>query len=278
MFRVDAHHHLWDYKAEDYSWISEQMGLLRRNFTPEDAKAEMARGRFDYSVVVQASQTLNDTRFLLTAAKEHSFIRGVVGWVPLIDNEVEMDLEHFAANANLRGVRHVLHDESDDNYMLREDFNRGIRLLQNFDLAYDILIFERHLPQTIQFVDKHPEQRFVVDHLAKPRVRDGLLEPWRELMFQLAKRPNVYCKISGLATEGDHSAWTEAELHPYIDVVLNAFEPKRVMFGSDWPVCLLAISYKQWVAVVSGEISKLTVNEQSYIWGGTAQEAYKLSL
>ena len=193
--KIDSHHHLWQFNQPEYPWISENMTVLRRDFTPSDLKPELAANGIDYTVAVQASQTLNETRALLNAAKQHSFIKGVVGWVPLIDSEVEMDLEHFAADKNLRGVRHVLHDEDDDSYMLRDDFNRGIRALRQFDLAYDILIFQRHLPQTIQFVDQHPKQVFVVDHLAKPRVRDKELSPWRERIVELAKRQNVFSKI-----------------------------------------------------------------------------------
>jgi L-fuconolactonase len=230
------------------------------------------------SVAVQASSSVHETRFLLAAAANHSFIKGVVGWVPLIGPAVEADLERFAADKKLRGIRHVLHDEADDYYMLRPDFNDGIRTLRKFGLAYDILIFERHLPQTIEFVDRHPGQRFVVDHLAKPRVRDNAVSPWREQMFELAKRPHVYCKISGLATEGNHTNWTQEQLRVYIDVVLQAFGPKRVMFGSDWPVCLLAISYGRWVSLVSEEIAGLSADEQSRIWSGTAAEAYQLSV
>lgn len=278
MIRIDTHHHLWQYKAADYGWINQQMGMLRRNFTTVDLKAEMVCGAVDFTVAVQASQTLNDTRFLLNAARDFPAIKGVVGWVPLVDQDVEMDLEHFAADPKLRGVRHVLHDEADDNYMLRADFNRGIRILAQFNLTYDILIFERHLPQTIEFVDKHPAQRFVVDHLAKPRVRDDVLSPWCERMFELAKRSNVYCKLSGLVTEADHASWTRAQVSKYMDVVLNAFGPQRVMFGSDWPVCLLAISYAEWAAVVSDEIAELSEDEQAQIWSGTAVEAYQLSL
>lgn len=276
MLRIDAHHHLWQYTAADYAWINDGMKLLRRDFTAPEFKREMERAGVDGSVVVQASSTLNETRALLNAAKKFSFIRGVVGWVPLDDPDVEMDLEHFAADPKLRGVRHVLHDESDDDYMLREDFNRGIRTLLRFDLTYDILIFERHLPQTVEFVDRHPGQRFVVDHLAKPRVRDGVMSPWREWMFELAKRPNVYCKLSGLATEAEHGSWTKAQLAEYVDVVLNAFSAERVMFGSDWPVCLLAVSYEAWVGLVREEISKLSASEQERIWSGSAVEAYKL--
>ena len=278
MYKIDAHHHLWQFNEKEYGWISDQMTALRRSFTPDDLKAEMTRAGVDASVAVQARESLEESRFLLNAAAQHSFIKGVVGWVPLTDLDVEMDLERFSADKKFRGVRHVLQDESDERYMLRDDFNRGVRVLRKFDLAYDILIFERHLPQTIEFVDKHPEQRFVVDHLAKPRVRYNAISPWREHLFELAKRPNVYCKISGLATEADHGKWTKRQLEPYIEVVLEAFGAKRVMFGSDWPVCLLAIQYQQWVGLMSEEIGRLSASEQARIWAGTAAEAYKLNL
>jgi len=278
MLKIDAHHHLWNFNAQDFGWISDQMSVLRRSFTPDDLKVELDHAGIQYSVAVQARQEVEETSFLLSAAAGHSFIKGVVGWVPLINADVEKDLERFAANSKLRGVRHILQDESDERYMLREDFNRGISVLRKFHLAYDILIFERHLPQTIEFVDRHKDQRFVVDHLAKPRVRYHAVSPWREHLFELAKRPNVYCKLSGLATEGDHAAWTKEQLHVYIDVVLQAFGPARVMFGSDWPVCLLAIRYQQWVDLVTHEIGHLSASEQAQVWSGTAIEAYKLSV
>ena len=276
MLRIDSHHHLWHYTPQDYGWITSQMSALRRNFTPDDLKAELDANQIDYCIAVQARQTLNETRFLLNAARNHPFIKGVVGWLPLTDEDLDLDLEHFSKDAKLRAVRHVLQDETDDNYMLRDDFNRGIRALRPYDLAYDILIFERHLPQTVEFVDKHPAQRFIVDHLAKPSIRDGEISAWREWIVEIARRPNVYCKLSGLATEADPTAWTEAQLREYMDVALNAFGPRRVMFGSDWPVCLLAISYQQWAALVTAAIAKLSTTEQARIWSGTAIEAYKL--
>jgi len=167
-----------------------------------------------------------------------------------------------------------LQDEPDDNYILRDDFNRGIGELRRYNLTYDILIFERHLPQTIRFVDQHPNQKFVLDHLAKPRIKVEEISPWDQHMHELAKRPNVYCKISGLATEADHSHWTDEQLRPYIDAVIRAFGPKRVMFGSDWPVCLLAVSYQRWVSSVEKFASSLSPSEQQYLWAQTAIEAY----
>ncbi len=278
MLRIDAHHHLWNFEAKEYGWISDQMAVLRRSFTPDDLKAELDAHGISYSVAVQARQTLEETQFLLDAAAKHPFIKGVVGWAPLVNPDVEKDLEHFASDKTLRGIRHILQDESDEHYMLREDFNQGISQLAKFNLAYDVLIFERHLPQTIEFVDRHPGQRFVVDHLAKPRVKYHAVSPWREHLTELAKREHVYCKISGLATEANHKSWTKPQLRVYMDIVLEAFGPKRVMFGSDWPVCLLAISYSQWVDLVSEALAKLSEDEQARVWAGTAKEAYQLSV
>jgi L-fuconolactonase len=274
--RIDAHHHLWKYSNHEYPWISDTMTALRRNFLTEDLKRELQDAAIDACISVQARQTLQETEWLLDIADHHQFIKGVVGWVPLIDETICDQLERIAARPKLVGVRHVLHDEPDDFYILREDFNRGIGVLKNFDLAYDILVFERHLPQTIQFVDQHPKQRFILDHIAKPRIKENILSPWRENIFELAKRRNVYCKLSGLLTEANWKSWTERDLEPYFDIVLEAFRPERLMFGSDWPVVTLASGYKRWVDTVSRLISRLSVNEQSRIFGGTAEEAYQL--
>jgi len=176
----------------------------------------------------------------------------------------------------LKGIRHVLHDESDDFYMLRDDFNRGISLLNDFGLRYDILIFERHLLQTIQFVDRHPKQLFIVDHIAKPRVKDRVRSSWEAEIAELARRDNVYCKLSGMATEADWKGWTESDLRPYFDTVLAAFGPDRLMFGSDWPVILVACSYKCWADTVRSWIAELSPAEQLSIMGGTAKMAYSL--
>ena len=252
------------------------MQVLRRDFLPTDLRKEMTALGIDGAVAVQARQTVEETRWLLELAAQNDFMKGVVGWVPLADPKVSTVIEQFAAHPKLRGVRHVLQDEPDENYILRDDFNHGIRELSRHNLTYDILIFERHLPQTIRFVDQHPNQKFVIDHLAKPRVRFKALSPWREHMHELAKRRNVYCKISGLATEADHHKWTEEGLQPYIDTVLSAFGPKRMMFGSDWPVCLLALGYQRWVEVVERTTASLSLAEQERFWAETAIEAYNL--
>lgn len=274
--KIDAHHHLWKYSASQYPWISENMGLLRRDFLIRDLMDVLKESDIEGVVSVQARQVLAETQWLLDLARTHNVIRGVVGWVALTDPKVERDLEHFSTYSKLKSVRHVLHDESDDMYILREDFNRGIRLLQDFDLRYDLLVFERHLPQTIRFVDRHPNQIFILDHIAKPRIRQGTISPWKENLTELARRDNVFCKLSGLVTEAAWQSWTEADLDPYLQVVLTAFGGNRVMFGSDWPVVLLSSSYRRWVETVRRSISQLSEHEQERIWGKTATEVYRL--
>ncbi len=277
MATIDAHHHLWQYSRDQLPWISNSMKLLQRDFLLADLQQVLADSKIEGAVAVQAQQNLAETEWLLDLASRASCMRGVVGWVPLIDTDVREHLEKFASHAKLAGVRHVLHDEADDAYMLRDDFNRGISLLKDFDLVYDILIFERHLPQTIKFVDRHPHQRFVLDHIAKPRIKDGVLSPWQENIRELAKRGNVYCKLSGAVTEADWKNWTVDSLRPYVDKVLEAFGPSRLMFGSDWPVILLASDYDRWVKTVQNLVSDLSIAEQTQIFGETALQAYGLA-
>ncbi len=273
---IDAHHHFWQYSPEQYGWISGLMARLRRDFLPPDLLAEARAAGVDGVVSVQARQSLEETRWLLDLASRDAFIRGVVGWVPLVSERVADDLATFRGQTKLKAVRHVLQDEPDDDYMLRDDFNRGVTLLKRLDLRYDILIYERHLPQAIQFVDRHPGQTFILDHIAKPRIRDRQLRPWSENLRELARRENVYCKLSGVPTEADHQNWAVADLLPYLTAALDAFGPRRLMFGSDWPVCLLAVEYARWCQLIQDFIAPLTPFEQSRIMGETAVEAYAL--
>ena len=273
---IDSHHHFWKYSREEYPWIGEGLNVLRRDFLPADLKKEIDAAKVDGVVSVQARQSLEETRWLLELAEKNDFIRGVVGWAPLISPTVEKDLEKFAGQKKLKALRHVLQDEKDDRYAVREDFVRGVGALKKFGLVYDILIYEKQLPASIELVDKFPNQVFVLDHVAKPTIRQRIVSPWRERMRDLAKRQNVYCKLSGMATEADHGGWEAADLRPYVDVVMEAFGPKRLMFGSDWPVCLLAVTYQRWVATVREFIAKLSAAEKDRIMGGTAVEAYKL--
>ncbi len=274
--KVDSHHHFWKYDPKEYGWMDDSMKAIRRDFLPRDLKSEIDAVGIDAVVSVQARQTVEETTWLLGLAAANRFIRGVVGWAPLINRKVADVLEPLAGNPKLKSVRHVLQDEPDDNYILRDDFNAGINVLSHFHLVYDILIFERHLPQTIRFVDLHPNQIFVLDHIAKPKIKDHVVSPWRENMIQLAKREHVYCKLSGMVTEADHQHWTPQDLDAYFDTALEAFGPRRLMFGSDWPVCLLATSYSAWFNLVSKKIARLSASERDRILGGTAVEAYKL--
>ncbi|MGI9071584.1 MAG: amidohydrolase family protein [Bryobacteraceae bacterium] len=274
--RIDAHHHFWTYSREEYGWIDESMTVIRRDFLPDHLEPEIRACGIDGVVSVQARQTLEETRWLLALASKRDFIRGVVGWVPLIAPDISDILGSLIEQGRLKAVRHVLQAEPDDQYMLRDDFNRGIDSLSEFGLVYDILIFERHVPQAIEFVDRHPKQTFVLDHIAKPRIRDHVISPWRENLRALAERPNVYCKISGLVTEADYKTWTKEDLAPYFDTVLHAFKPERLMFASDWPVCLVATTYSRWFNIVLERIALLSDTEQDAILGSTAIRAYKL--
>ncbi len=274
--RIDAHHHFWRYTREEYGWMGDEMAAIRRDFLPEDLMRQMGAAGIEQVISVQARQTIEETRWLLGLADANDFIRGVVGWVPLASPNVKAELERFAVNPKLRAVRHVLQDEPDDGYVLRADFNRGIDLLGGFGLRYDILVFERQLPQTIRFVDRHPGQVFILDHVAKPQIKAGRIEPWASNLRELARRPHVYCKLSGMVTEADWRTWTADQLRPYVDVALEAFGPRRLMLGSDWPVCLVACDYARWVATVQDYVAALAPAEQDWIMGRAAAEAYAL--
>ena len=223
--RIDAHHHFWQYTVAEYGWIDDDMAVLRRDFLPADLERELARAGVDGVVSVQARQTLEETEWLLGLAGQHAFIKGVVGWVELVNPGVGAVLERLVKNPKLKAVRHVVQGEPDDNFILRDDFNRGVALLAPLGLVYDILIFPRHLKPSIRFVDRHPGQRFVLDHIAKPQIKAGVLEPWAADIRELARRPNVYCKLSGMVTEADYQRWTEEQLRVCFDVVLEAFGP-----------------------------------------------------
>ena len=276
--RIDAHHHLWRYLPPGPAWMADGMEGLRRDFLIEDLRAVTAEVGVTGTIVVETERTIEETGWLSRVAASDDLIRGVVGWAPLTSPAVVAELERIASLPKMKAIRHPIHDESDDQFVLRDDFNRGVAALKQFDLRYDILIFERHLPQTIQFVDRHPDQVFILDHVAKPRIRDRVFSPWKENIRKLARRSNVYCKVSGMVTEADWHAWSEEDVSPYIETVVEAFTPNRLMFGSDWPVMTLASSYRRWMATIQSAIAQLSVTEKERILGGTAVEAYGLSL
>lgn len=273
---VDAHNHFWQYDPQEYAWISAEMAILRKDYLPGQLKAEMDRHGVQATVAVQARQSLEENHFLLDLAGKHSFIKGVVGWLDLQKEEVKEDLQAFSAYPAFKGLRHMIQSEEDDQFMLRPDFMRGIALLKDFDLTYDILIAEKQLPVTIQFVEAFPGQKFVLDHVAKPSIQAGRLEPWATHIRNLARHKNLYCKLSGLVTEADHEHWKEADIKPYLEVVFEAFGPQRLMFGSDWPVCLLAADYSRVLRLIQDYIGQLNSLEQEMVMGLNARNFYKL--
>ena len=273
--RIDAHQHFWQYSLDEYGWIDEAMAAIRRDFLPADLRPLLDQAGVDLTVAVQARQSLEETEWLLELAGENDWIAGVVGWVSLVDPGADATLERFAANPKCKGVRHVLQAEPSE-YMLREDFNQGVARLRHHNLIYDVLVFEHQLPAAIQFVDRHPEQPFVLDHLAKPRIAARELEPWRTQIRRLARRPHVTCKLSGMVTEADCGAWTPDDLRPYVETVLEAFGPERLLFGSDWPVCTVGAQYGHWASVVKDFLHELSADEQAMILGGNAVRIYKL--
>jgi L-fuconolactonase len=274
--RIDAHHHLWRYSPTEYAWIGENMPQLRRDFLVEDLEGELSAAGFAGAVAVQARQSREETDWLLSLAGGSQAVLGVVGWAPIASRQFPVELERLRGESKLKGLRHIIQDEPDENFILGSEFNQGIHAMKDSGLVYDILIFERHLPAAIQFVDRHPEQVFVLDHVAKPRIRDRILDPWQGNICELARRDNVYCKISGMVTEADWSTWTGRDLRPYVDVVLQAFGPSRLMAGSDWPVCLLASTYRKWIDTLQSLVGGLSAAEQDRILGGTATEVYRL--
>jgi L-fuconolactonase len=273
--RIDSHQHFWKYNSEDYPWITDAYAVIKRDFLPEHLSSLLKAANLNGCIAVQAMQQLSETDFLLQLAENSPSIVGVVGWVPFCDVNVEEHIMHYAENSKMVGFRHIIQDEADDQFMLRYDFNNGIRLLSRYALCYDLLIFERHLPQSIAFVDKHPELSIIVDHIGKPRIRKNDFDhSWAKHIRLLAERDHVCCKLSGLVTEVRDAEWDSELLQPYFDTVLDAFGANRVLFGSDWPVCLLRSEYDQWLQVVSSMIAPLTATEQAAIMGENAARIY----
>ena len=273
--RIDAHHHFWHYTASEYDWIDDAMAAIRRDFLPAHLKQEIDAAGIDAVISVQARQTLAETEWLLEFASAHEWIAGVVGWVPLVEREAGELLERLAAMPKLRGVRHVLQAEADA-YMDRPDFNAGMGQLKALNLTYDILITHHQLPAAIRLVERHPEQVFVVDHIAKPAIRAGKIQPWGQDLAELARRPNVSCKLSGVVTEADYKTWTYEEIWPYMQAALEAFGAQRLMFGSDWPVCRVAVEYAEWVRTVERFTEHLSATERQAIFHDNAARAYGL--
>lgn len=275
---IDAHQHFWYYRPEDFRWIDDSMPVLKRDYLPGDLEKELRRTGTTGTVLVQARQHIEETRWLLELADRHSFILGVVGWLDLCSPQLEKQLQMYATHPKLVGVRHVIHDEADDDFMLRPNFIRGIAQLEMYDLSYDLLLFPRHLPNAIRLAEAFPGQRFVLDHLGKPGIREGKMEPWKSDIATLAGYPNVWCKLSGMVTEADTGKWTYEDLLPYMEVVMDAFGPDWIMLGSDWPVCTLAGDYSRVMQLVPEFIKSRKKAVRDRILFQNAIDCYKLKI
>ena len=274
--RIDSHQHFWIYNADDYGWMTGDRSPLQIDYLPPDLQPLLSESGIDGTVAVQARQTSRETEFLLELAVEYDLIRGVVGWLDLRADDLEAQLERFAPHPRLAGLRHIVHDEADDRFMLGGNFLRGLAALKTYDLRYDLLLYPRHIPIAIDVVKRFPEQPFVLDHIAKPFIKDGLIGAWENDIRALARFDNVWCKVSGMVTEAAWSAWTQDDFKPYLDIVFDCFGVDRLMFGSDWPVCTLAGSYSEVAGIVESYIAALSTDEQAAVMGGNATAFYGL--
>ena len=276
--RIDAHQHFWKYSAARDTWITNEMSTLKRDFLPEEFERECEANGIDASVAVQADQSEDETQFLLGLAKNNKRIAGVVGWLDLRSPRLPERLEFFSHFEKLRGVRHIAQAEPDDRFLVRKDFMNGIAQLRAFGFTYDILIYPRQLPAALELAGKFPEQPFVIDHLAKPEIKTREIKLWSEYMRRIAENHNVFCKVSGMVTEADWRHWKAADFTPYLDVVFESFGPDRLVFGSDWPVCLLAASYRQVKGIIEHYLQNSSAQDRERIFGGNAVRFYGLKV
>ena len=273
---IDAHQHFWNYDPAVHTWMSDQMDVIKKDFTPDLLKKELEAHDVNGCIAVQADQSEDETKFLIELARSHEFIKGVVGWVDLQNKKIEECLARYVDEPVVKGFRHVVQDEPDPGFMLRKSFQHGISVLRDHDFTYDILIFPKQLTAALQLVLNFPDQPFVIDHLAKPNIRDHEMGQWQKYMQELGKHDHVYCKISGMVTEADWHGWSYEDFLPYLDGVMEAFGPQRLMYGSDWPVCLLSATYGKVKHIVDQYISTLSSSEQSLIMGENAIKFYQL--
>lgn len=277
MQKVDAHQHFWQFDPVRDSWITEKMSAIRRDFLPADLKPLLDRNGIDGCVAVQTCQDESDNQFMLKLAEENDFIKGVVGWVDLRSPDVEQRLKFYKDNhPKMKGFRHVLQAEPDEQFMLRDDFKRGISLLNRYGFTYDILIYPNQIKYATKLVADFPAQKFAVDHLAKPYIKKGRISPWQEDIEELAQYKNVNCKVSGMLTEADWYGWKTEDFKSYLDVVFNAFGTGRLLYGSDWPVCVVAGGYNRALEIVQIYASRYSQEEQVQFFGGNAMSFYNL--
>jgi L-fuconolactonase len=272
---IDTHQHFWKYDPVNYSWINDEMQVIRKDFLPHDLALVVNEHKLQGTIAVQADQTEAETDWLLELAAKNDFIQGVVGWVDLRSSNIEERLQHYTQFKKLKGFRHVLQGE-EPSFMLQKDFLSGISKLQQFNFTYDILIYPKHLAAALDLVRQFPAQKFVIDHVAKPHIKDGKIDEWKAGMQALSQQQNVYCKISGMVTEAEWKNWTAGQLQPYIDAVVECFGIDRIMYGSDWPVCLVASSYTRWLQTVKDYFSSYSAEEQEKVYSSNAIKFYNL--
>lgn len=273
MLKIDSHQHFWEYDPIRDTWISDEMEVIRHDFLPKDLKPLLDANGIDACIAVQADQSEKETDFLLKLASENSFIKAVVGWIDLCAPNIDERLTYYAQYPILKGFRHILQSEPPE-FMLKPEFRRGLKALKYHDFTYDVLVYPQHLPTFFKIMD---DQAFVIDHLAKPDIKNGIFEPWFKHMKAIASFENVYCKLSGMVTEADLKNWRKDDIFPFLDKVMELFGPKRLMFGSDWPVCKLAIEYSELCELVAEYLETLSQTEQELIWGKNAFSFYKLA-
>lgn len=276
MKKIDSHQHFWKYHPVKDAWISDDMKIIQGDFLPVDFLPLLQENGVDGCIAVQADQSEEETHFLLELAKDNDFIKGVVGWIDLRNPDLKSRLDYFSQFKKLKGFRHIVQGESDENFLLREDFSKGIAQLEQYNFTYDILILPKHLAVAFEFVKRFPNQKFVIDHLAKPDFKNKEFLDWEKGIREIATCPNVYCKVSGLVTEVDWNNWTQADFTYCLNVVTEAFGINRLLFGSDWPVCLLAANYAQTLEIVTNYFSKFPESNQEQFWSGNAIKFYNI--
>ncbi len=274
---VDAHQHFWDLGKFQYPWMTEDMVALRRNYLPADLRPVLDRVGIDRTVFVQAQHSLVETQWALELAESNPWIAGVVGWLDLRSPRLEEQIERYADNPKFVGVRHIVHDERDERWLLDDEVVRGLQLLAKHNLPYDLLLRPPHLKHIPELSRRVPGLKMVVDHLAKPLIRARELEPWRTDLAAVARIPGMHCKISGMVNEADMARWRATDFAPFVDVALELFGPSRLMFGSDWPVCRLAGEYSEVLAAAQSTLASLSADERAGIFGGNAIRFYGLS-
>ena len=273
--RIDSHQHFWIYNPVRDTWIDDSMGVIRKDFLPKDLEPILKANNIDGCIAVQADQTEEESEFLLQCAEQSPIVKGVIGWVDLQASNLEERLIHFSKNKLFKGVRHIVQAEA-DGFMLKPSFLKGIAQLDKFDLTYDILILAHQLHEATSLVKRFPKQAFVLDHLAKPFIKTGYIETWRKDIVHLSKLPNVNCKLSGMITEASWNNWTLEEFKPYIETILENFGVDRIMFGSDWPVCLLSGDYQQVIEVLEYATQLLSNSEMDKLMGLNTINFYNL--